>query len=267
MPSRTATFHVSLFLITVLLAGCSHRMPQEHACRPFSFRTDRFAFANETVWHYVDGEVRSARHPKRTSGDRYTRRCFVLCRTALEFWKFARFEPQAKPLPKAKLAKRIRDVRGHGAWKPPLSPQKRVVFPGYRNLYQLSNEYPTLFKNNLGAGWPTYFRPGNAMIVFPPSARHQAQLNRKLRESLQSNHPMVLWLVNFPSLNINHAVLAYSFRRTENGLVYSVYDPNDSDAPKRLTFNRAKRMFSFQKTFYFKGGEVDARPVYQTPLK
>ncbi len=105
------------------------------------------------------------------------------------------------------------------------------------------------------------------MLVFPPSARHQAKLNRRLRQSLDAGHPMVLWLANFPSLNINHAVLVYSLTRKQGRFVYSVYDPNDSKTPKKLTYSPSNRSFSFQKTFYFKGGKVDVRSVYQSPLK
>src|SRR5438093_13175466 len=55
----------------------------------FNFQRDTLAFANTTVFEYHNGEVVSRWSRK---SDRYTRRCFVMTRTAEQFYKFARFE-------------------------------------------------------------------------------------------------------------------------------------------------------------------------------
>src|SRR5256885_723292 len=61
----------------------------------FNFQRDTLAFANTTVFEYHNGEVVSRWSRK---SDRYTRRCFVMTRTAEQFYKFARFEPNSPAL-------------------------------------------------------------------------------------------------------------------------------------------------------------------------
>jgi hypothetical protein len=242
------------------------------------FERDTFAFANETVWDYADGRIQSLGHAPEASGERYTRRCFLLCRRALQFWKFARFEPEESPLAEGELAERIRAVAHRGAWKAPLPEAQRITIPGHHGLREISEAHSRLFKDTLGAGWPAYFRPGNVMIVFPPSRRHQGRLHRRLRERLAAGRPAVVWLVTFPSLRINHAVLVYALEDPEETepvaeatgagrrFRYLVYDPNDVNAPKRLEYNPDTGTFSFERTFYFGGGPVDVRLVYRNLL-
>src|SRR6266700_2844894 len=57
----------------------------------FHFDRDTFAFANQTVFEYHEGHP-SLRRGSSVRRDMYKRHCFVLCRTAMQFKKFARFE-------------------------------------------------------------------------------------------------------------------------------------------------------------------------------
>jgi len=60
----------------------------------FRFDRDTFAFQNATVLKYKNG-VPSLR-ARSTSDDpanKYSRRCFVMTRTVMQFRKFARFDP------------------------------------------------------------------------------------------------------------------------------------------------------------------------------
>src|SRR5690242_812858 len=63
----------------------------------FRFDRDTFAFANETVFEYHDGHA-SLSKSSATKRDAYNRHCFVMSRTAMQFKKFARFQPQSTPL-------------------------------------------------------------------------------------------------------------------------------------------------------------------------
>ena len=85
----------------------------------FRFNRDTFAFANQTVFEYHEGHA-SLRKASATKKDAYNRHCFVMSRTAMQFKKFARFEPQNKPLDDASLAARVRDVTRQAAWAKPL---------------------------------------------------------------------------------------------------------------------------------------------------
>src|SRR5437588_13105782 len=82
----------------------------------FRFDRDTFAFANQTVFEYHEGHA-SLRKPSTVRRDAYKRHCFVLCRTAMEFNKFARFDPRGIPLDDAALAERIRAVTHRQPWE------------------------------------------------------------------------------------------------------------------------------------------------------
>src|SRR5207302_8846067 len=80
----------------------------------FDYDRDTLAFANTTVFEYHNGEVVSRFGRK---SDRYTRRCFVMTRTVEQFYKFARFEPNAPRLDESELHKRIRAVTRKPPWQ------------------------------------------------------------------------------------------------------------------------------------------------------
>jgi hypothetical protein len=241
--------------------------PPAPAPRPFHYATDTFAFANETVWNYANGSVQadSSRSPAKKRD--YTRRCFVVTRAAIQFWKFARFDPTAAPPPRNQWAARIREVTGRSVWLPALSARERVVFPGYANLREMSAADPVLFQANIGLGWPVYFRAGNMPIVAPVYRETEAQLNGEIFHDLRLNDPTIVWLYNFPSLNINHVVVVIAGQRDHGRFHYQVYDPNYSTGPKSLEYDSAARTFSYQPTFFFKGGPVNARAIYRGVLQ
>src|SRR6266850_7243771 len=89
------------------------------AAAEFGFDSDTFAFANQTVFEYHEGHA-SLRRPSATKRDAYNRHCFVMARTAMQFKKFARFEPHSAALDDSALAARIRAVTRQPAWGEPL---------------------------------------------------------------------------------------------------------------------------------------------------
>src|SRR5436305_7259189 len=77
----------------------------------FRFNRDTLSFANSTVFDYHEGVARLRRSgPEKEGTPRYTRRCFTMCRTAMQFNKFARFDPRARPLDDKELAQRVRSI-------------------------------------------------------------------------------------------------------------------------------------------------------------
>lgn len=230
---------------------------------PFCFETNRFAFANETVWNYVAGKVETPEEKKDGHERRYTRRCFVVARAAVQFWKFARFDPTGAALPEEDLARRIRQVAARSVWKSPLSVEQKIVIPGYANLREASAIHAGTFQQHMGLGWPIYFRIGNCPIIISMDGDDKARVNQEVLADLSMGFPTILWLYNFPSLDINHAVVVFAAEQLKDRVHYSVYDPNYTDTPKILEFDFSSRVFSFQPTFYFKGGSVTARPVYR----
>jgi hypothetical protein len=260
-----AAFWSAALCAAWVLSGCAHHLSREKAPRAFVHGRDTFAFANETVWNYRDGTVQRIDDrgaPK--NGDRYTRHCFVVARASVQFWKFARFDPSGHKLGDAALAERVRELARIDVWREAFPPEKRVVFPGYADVHALSQDKPKVLQACLGQGWPTYFRPGNTAMLPPPGPGNQTRLRDRLEAALALRQPTILWLINFPSLSINHAVVVY---RKEGENRYLVYDPNYAAEPRHLAFDPARGAFAYDKTFYFPGGDVDAHPVYDGPLQ
>lgn len=234
--------------------------------RAFDAQRDTFAFANETVWDYENGNVQWERENKKASGGtRYTRRCFVLARSAAQFWHFARFASDEPPVTGEELAKRIRAVVARLLWRRHEG-DRGIVIPGYPDLRMASAAEPHLFRQSLGGWRQSYFRWGNWRIVLPLGRANQQNAACELRGLLAANDPVVLWLVNFPSLTINHAVLAIRECGAQPGR-FEVYDPNLPDESLRLTFDETTGNFHYPKTFYFSGGAVGVRLVYHQPWR
>src|SRR5947208_10976492 len=125
------------------------------ATPPLHFKKDTVGFANMTVFEYQNGIAR-VRRGESAKQKRYTRRCFVLCRTTMQFKKFARFDPHAPPLSDEDLTKRIRQITRRAACHDTLPEAHRVVFPGFANFRGMSGKRAYIMQRNIGYAWPTY---------------------------------------------------------------------------------------------------------------
>ena len=254
--------------LLAISTGCASVKPTASPGRPFDFQQDTFAYANELVFNYQNGvHVADTNAPNREHS--YTRRCFIMAAGVVQFWKHARFDPQAPPVPADELAHRIRLVRNRAAWWPSEPPDQRVAFPGFASLHDLSTREGRLVRANMGAGWTTYFHLRKFPMPFRPSPEYEAGLADELQRWLQQGHPMVVWLYNFPHVNINHAVTVFKEleRPQPDQLAFHVYDPNYTDGPRTLTYDTTTRTFSYGKTFYFPGGPVHVRYMYTSLLR
>jgi hypothetical protein len=235
--------------------------------RSFRFDRDTLAFTNMTVFEYRGGYVQSTRRQDPPGKqERYTRRCFIMSRAALQFYKFARFAPGQVPPNDVELARRVRLVCHMNPWKPELPDDQKIVFPGYADLRSLSKARGLVLQKNLGLGWPTYVRVGNYRMFFRCYDRgYQAKTHRILAETMNRHGFFVAYLSDFPRLKINHAVLVYARKRSQSGgdlEHYTTYDPNHPDGPRELTWSNSKREFSFQKDEEFPGGFTNVFQVY-----
>jgi hypothetical protein len=235
----------------------------------FRFDGDTFAFANQTVFEYHEGHA-SLRKPSATKRDAYNRHCFVMCRTAVQFKKFARFEPRSTPVDDASLAARIRAVTRQAAWTEPLPESQRIVFPGYKDLKEMSEAHRELVQLNIGHGWPSYFRISNVRMIFQDGSGYQEQTHARLNAALARGELFIAFLTTYPRLSINHSVLIYKLKSSApNPGVdhYLVYDPNHPESPRELTWSARDRAFSYQKDWDFVGGSVRVYQVYSKPLQ
>lgn len=239
------------------------------ATSKFRFDRDTFGFANQTVFEYHEGHA-SLRKSSGTRRDAYNRHCFVMSRTAVQFKKFARFEPGSAPLDDASLADRVRALTRQPTWAEPLPDNQRIVFPGYKDLKEMSKARRELVQLNIGHGWPSYFRISNARMMFQDGADYQEQTHARLNSILANGGFFVAFLTTYPRFSINHSVLIYKLKSSEpNPGVdhYLVYDPNHPESPRNLTWSARDRAFSYQKDWDFVGGVVRVYQVYGKPMQ
>jgi len=193
-----------------------------------------------------------------------------MCRTAVQFKKFARFDPHNAPLDDASLAARIRAVTRQAAWTESSAENQRILFPGYKDLREMSKAHRELVQLSIGHGWPSYFRISNVRMIFQDGTGYQEQTHARLNAALARDEFFVAFLTTYPRLSINHSVLIYERKSSSpNPGVerYLVYDPNHPESPRELTWSTRDRAFSYQKDWDFIGGFVRVYQVYGKPLQ
>jgi hypothetical protein len=217
------------------------------------------AFANETVFAYDGADVDAAKTARP-----YKRRCFVLCRAVLQFWKFARYDGSANEIADDELARAVRGICRVPVWSR-RGDAGKTVLPGFRSFRDLTARKTQLVQTELGGWLPAYTRPGNWRMGFPIPRSGQARLARELERAIERGDPRAVYLTRFHRLN--HCVVAYSFRKDANGDVeFGIYDPNLPDQYNSLRYIAETRSFELPKVFYWKGGRVNALAVYISPL-
>jgi len=255
----TGVCRLGIFIAVALVARSA-------AGSGFSFDRDTLAFQNATVLKYKSGvPFLRAKSTSNGPANKYTRRCFVMTRTVMQFRKFARFDPSGAPLDDHQLAARIRAVSRHFAWQEPLPENERIVFPGYANLRQMSEARAEVF-----SGFITYFRPSNGRMFFQHSRKYQGRTHANLDAALSRGDLFVGYLSTYPKLSINHAVLVYARNKSAPGDElehYLAYDPNHAEAPRELTWSPVERAFAYQKDIDFIGGFVRVYQSYGKPLQ
>ncbi len=224
--------------------------------RRFDPARDTPVYANETVFAY-DGQPTSGEE-----GIKYTRRCFILCKGVLQFWRFAEFRPTAPPLDEAELEGRIRAICRIPPWS---AREGRVEFPGFADLRELSVAHGDLLRAHMGAWLPTYGRWGNMRIMMPSDPKGRRACAEWLRERAESGEPAAVLLSRLPGMV--HAVVIHTVEVEADGAwAFTVYDPNEPDQPRWLRFDPAAGRFYYAPTFYFRGGGVQVLRIYLSPL-
>lgn len=221
----------------------------------FEVGRDTFAFPN----------LVRAEHP--TEAVPFANYCIIMARAANQFFRFARFAPEAAPLSDAEYARLAGEVMRIGPWEPPRPLEQRVVIPGYPDLQAFSRARETAIKAVFGsnvlsmAHWRTW------RVAFPLSAGHQTRLAGELRAELDAGRPVPLMITNFPDPDLlNHAVLVYDHRSSAGGVEFLAYDPNDPANPLSLHFDPATRGFWVGPLPYSPPGRVRAFRLYASPL-
>jgi len=252
-----------IVLAGLLLAGCATSPPSAAGSRHFIFEQDTFAYANELVWEYHFDDHGSWTHRAREPKPDYTHHCFVVARAAKQFFRNARFDPTLPKADSATCRTRIREVVSMSPRKA-LPEEKKIVIPGYANLRTFSQEQEGHLKALCGGAWQSYFQRGHWRMIWPFSRHHQHDTAARLVREIQNNAPPVVHLVRFPSLTINHAVVLFDLQETADRIEFAAYDPNSPEKPATVTYDRARRSFSFPTNYYFPGGRVDVYEIYSS---
>ncbi|MDB6035735.1 MAG: hypothetical protein JWM16_6073 [Verrucomicrobiales bacterium] len=250
----------SFVLVLFLFQGCATRTDRAPGSRPFVFRQDSLSFSNELVWSYsFDPVTDKASHTPRQPPPTYSHHCFVVARSAKQFFKHAHFAPE---LPTADDQTYRKLVRKIVSTSPAVDLPEKVVIPGFTNLYTFSSVHANLLKEESGGAWRSYFQRGHWRMVWPFSRTQQQKTAEQLVADIRRNNPPVIHVVRFPQLKINHAVVLFDLRETAETIEFATYDPNVAEGATVLTFDRKTRTFRFPRNDYFVGGKVDVYEIY-----
>ncbi len=99
-------------------------------------------------------------------------------------------------------------------------------------------------------------------MVFPFARSGQATMAERLREELRDRGPVIVHLVRFPKLSINHAIVFFDADASDREIKFFGYDPNHPASPTVVTYDRACRTFCAPLSDYFPGGRVDVYEIY-----
>jgi hypothetical protein len=258
---RTAPWF-ALVWAAALVTSCATSSRNAAPNRPFDFKRDTFAYANELVWEYRFDEGGKWTSRPREPKPGYTHRCFAVARSARQFFEQARFDPhqpKAAPEENRRLIRQV--VRASARYPSPDA--KKVVIPGYANLREFSADNESLLKEQCGGPLQSYVQRGHWRMIFPFSRRHQERTADRLVAELRRGRPAVVHGVCFPSLKINHALLLFDAAEDGRRIQFAAYDPNSPESPTVLTYDRADRTFRLPTNFYFPGGRVDIYEIYR----
>ena len=257
---------LSVCLLVALASGCASASHQtDPSSRHFDFAKDTFAYENGLVWEYrydSNGKWTSRRRQPKPS---YSQHCFVVSRSACQFFENAVFAPALPSADEATYRRLIRQLVSTNP-RTTLPEERKIVFPGYADLRSFSQAHERLLKEECGGAWQCYFQRGNWRMIFPFNRGQQEHVANSLQETLHQNAVAVVHLVRFPQLSINHAVVIFDAQEDSKKIQFSTYDPNQPDQPVMITFDRATRTFNLAPNAYFPGGRVDVYPIYDQLL-
>lgn len=258
-PRRTALLTA---FIGIFLAGCATPPTQQFSPqRKFVFEKDTFSFPNALEkMRFYDAEGNWVVQ-KVIPRPPYTLHCFVVSRSALQFFEHARFAPELAQVDDETYFKLIRRVVETDP-RVMLPDDEKIVIPGYADLRSFSKDKEHLLKDACGGAWQSYVQRGHWRMVLPFSRRQQRHVADRLLDEVTHNQPAVVHLVRFPSLSINHAVLIFGARKVGDEIEFKTYDPNTPQAPTTIRYRPNEGTFTMATNDYFPGGRIDLYQVY-----
>jgi hypothetical protein len=230
--------------------------------RRFEFDRDTFAYANELVWEYQDDALSQKINSRHSDMPRtYTHRCFVMARSARQFFYHARFDAALPVADENDYRRQVREVVSRNPRSVSIEAE-RIIVPGYDSLRSFSQAQPKVLMANCGGAWQSYVLRSHWRMILPVSRGHQEKMAAQLTRSLRERLAVIVHLFRFPQLTINHGIILYDLAETETGMRFTAYDPNLPGQPAELNFHRADRTFYFPRNHYWAGGQVNVVETY-----
>lgn len=237
-------------------------LPTAHDIRRFLFELDTFTFANDLVWQYhLDPVTGAMTTSSNNAPPSYTHRCFVMVRSARQFFYHARFEP-GRPVAEPQTYQRLIRAVVSRSPRQASADSEKIVIPGYDCLRSFSRAHEPLLKAGLGGAWQSYFVRSHWRMVAPTGRRHQERMARQLQESFAVRIAPIVHLYRFPRITINHGIVLFGATESGGDIEFDVYDPNIPDRPLKLIYHRAARTFFFPPTHYWGGGALNVYEMY-----
>jgi len=256
----TRLFVLIVLFLPVLAQAGSSLSPMD-----FDWRKDTIAFSNDTAFAYGVDERGELTMHRQANPPQFTHRCFVLSRAVIQFHKFVRFEPKSPRTTPSQYRALVRHICRIPVWVSPYPGSKKIVIPGYANLYEFSRAYEHMLKEELGNWRPTFFRVGNWRMVGPFPRFGQQWAANNLMRGIDRGKLQAVYITRFPRMN--HVLVLFAYHRLANGNVrFDVYDPNSPGQLSSLTFNQKERGFEFPKRWFWTGGRVNLFRVYLSPF-
>ena len=152
----------------------------DNSTRSFRFERDTFAFANELVWQYrFDPATGATSVSPCDPPPVYTHRCFVMVRSARQFFYHARFDPDLPPADIESYLRLIREVISRNPRRAGTE-SERIVIPGYDGLRAFSQAHEPLLKAECGGPWQSYFLRSHWRMIFLVPPWHQERMAQQL---------------------------------------------------------------------------------------
>ncbi len=232
----------------------------------FAFERDTFTFANELFWEYrIDPTTGRTTTVSNNPPPAYAHRCFVVVRSARQFFYHARFDPALPAGGEEVYRQCIRQVVSRNP-RAPSPDSDRVVIPGFDCLRAFSAAHERLLKEECGGPWQSYFLRSHWRMVFPVWRRHQERMAEHLIRAFAQRAAPIVHLFRFPRVTINHGILLFGFNETPPEIRFDAYDPNIPAHPVTLILDRATRSFVFPRACYWAGGPVSVVEIYRGGL-
>jgi hypothetical protein len=236
--------------------------PTEQSVRTFQFERDTFAFPHELLWQYHFDPVTGAMTTFRSNPPpTYYHRCFVMVRSARQFFYHARFAPELPPVEPEVYRRLIREVVARNPRRA-CAESERVVVPGYDGLRSFSRAHEPLLKAGLGGPWQSYFLRSHWRMIFPMMPWHREKFAKKLKQSLPQRGLTLVHLFRFPRITINHGIVLSGLTESEQTMEFEAYDPNIPEHPVKLVYERKRRTFTFAPSRYWGGGELSVVEIF-----